>query len=245
MTSTCPDCGTAVEVSIRSARMMSGTCPDCGRPMLVIQEITPLAGGEAPSEGETVVAQGLSPPAPDGPACEKCHAPLGFRTTDASGVEAVCRSCGTVVAYVRAGADDEDGFARPNDRSRRPPPRPRDREFGSAPPTRPCRECGGALRFSTNPDGTVAGECTSCGNRFSLPPRSEGRGRSGGGGYGGDRRGGGGGGFRPGGRREWTPGGGRGRGPPGGGGFRRRPSFGRSDSGDRDDRRRRRPRDDE
>ncbi len=241
MTSTCPDCGTAVEVSVRSARMMSGTCPDCGRPMLVIQEISPLAGDEAAAEGTTVVAPGVSPPAPDGPTCGKCHAPVGFRSTDEEGIEAVCRSCGTTVAYVLAEADREAPSYPPSDRGRRPPPRPRDREFGSAPPTRPCRECGGALRFSTNPDGTVAGECSSCGNRFSLPPRSEGRGRGGGGGWSGDRRGGGG--FRPGGRREWTPGGGRGRGPPDGG-FRRRPSFRRADSGDRDDRRRRRPRDD-
>jgi hypothetical protein len=243
MTSTCPDCGTAVEVSVRNARLMSGTCSDCGRPLLMIQEVAILEGGnEGPGEGEIGAGRGITTPAADGPQCGKCHAPLGFRATDTGGIESVCSSCGATLTYLPAGSEREEPRFRPADRDRRPPGRGGDREFVSAPATRPCRECGGALRFSTNPDGTVTGECSSCGNRFNLPPRSDSRGR-GGGGFGGDRRGGGG--YRPGGRREWTPGGGRGRAPSSGGGFRRRPSFGRSDSGDRNDRRRRRSRDDE
>jgi len=134
-------------------------------------------------------------------------------------------------------------------RARRPDgPRWSNRDDSRGPPrdaprSRPCRECGGQLTFSTGPDGAIVGECASCGNRFSLPPRRDGdRGSGyGGGGYGGRSYGGRRPGFRPGGgggRPPWARSG-------GGGGrtFNRRP---RSD-GDEGDRRprRRRPRDDE
>ena len=55
------------------------------------------------------------------------------------------------------------------------------------PRSRPCRQCGAPLRFTTNEEGLLVGECEACGNRFTLPPRTEGGRREGG--FGRDDRG--------------------------------------------------------
>lgn len=233
MPNTCPDCGTQVEFSASTARVLHGDCTGCGHAFTIFEGAPPLPAGQAAAE------PGEETPEVEGPECESCGGPLTFRATSDTTLEATCAACNSQLRYTLATAPTEE----------EPPRRPRrfdspreDRDRSDRPPSRPCRECGGALRFTTTPEGLVTGECTQCGNRFTLPPRREGGGRdsrppfrrSGGGGY--RPRYGGGGGYSRGGGRS---------GPPraGGGGRSYRPRDSRRDDDDDDsDRRRRRPR---
>lgn len=255
MSSTCPDCGSDVDFHARAARVLNGKCPDCGGTFTIVQEVDASAG-PVPTDGSTPTAEGgATPGTPAVPilnaTCGVCGGSLSLQGVGEGKLEAACASCNTQLTYVLEGnePDAESSESEP-EAPRRYPPRPRedrgrgreDSGFGGgAPRARPCRECGGVLRFSTGEDGNVTGECTACGNRFTLPPRRDGPGggrppypRRPGGGFssrsarpGGYSRGGGrGGSFRP---RT---------GPPT---FRRR--FPRGDDDEEDsDRRRRRPR---
>jgi hypothetical protein len=184
MTDTCPECGASVEFETRSARVRSGTC-DAGHRAFLVLEGQGLAPGAAQkangderaeeswegearadeSDGET-----LRPGREAGPPCPSCGESLSFRAGGETGVEATCSGCGSTFAYAIAEADTGGprnrgaGARRPFREGRGGPERPRGR---------PCRECGGALRFSTGEDGRVTGECQSCGNRFTLPPRRD------------------------------------------------------------------------
>ncbi len=244
MTQTCPDCGTSVEYVERAAQVLTGKCADCGHAFTILQSTSDEAsnlpvrtakGVRAPADA----GDATSEVAGDRPKCDDCGSTLAFRITEGRGVEGICPGCQSKFAYVLSGGEVESA-----PRMRPPRDRPsggRDSDYG-APRSRPCRECGGPLRFATNPDGTVGGECSACGNKFTLPPRRDDDGDRGdrGGGRPFNRnyapRSGGGGGGR------WSPGGGRGgprrfdspRGPP-----RGRES---SRGDDRDDyRKRRRP----
>jgi len=236
MARTCPDCGTAMEYDARPATMLTGTCGGCGHQLTVLQDgVAPSSDGGPTGADSTATGGPDAPrswktatPTVVGPPCQACGAPLAFRSSGGPGVEATCSGCGAVSSYVPAGTA-------PREMPRRGPPRPeRSDDSGPgfrSPNARPCRECGGPLRFTTAPDGTISGECGSCGNRFTLPPRREFDGGRGGGGRRFERgppRGkfGGRGGSRPFSR------------PPGGG-FRRRES---RDDDDGDERPRRRPR---
>jgi hypothetical protein len=237
MTRTCPDCGTAMEYEARTTTLLTGTCGGCGHELTVLQAggvSGPEAASGAPDASGADGAQSwkTTSRALAGPPCQACGASLTFRSSGGVGLEATCTGCGAVSSYVPAGR-----AAPPREFARRGPPRgERSDDSGPgfrSPNARPCRECGGPLRFSTAPDGTISGECGSCGNRFTLPPRREFDGGRGGGGGGrrferGPPRGkfGGRGGSRPFSR------------PPTGG-YRRRES---SDDGDGDERPRRRPR---
>ena len=185
----------------------------------------PIAAAPPAPEAEASSAPtGLSMPHPGD---SDCDGSLALQAVGGDRLVGVCSECGEEFTFRLFDREAEE--ERPA-RRERPASRPRfDRGGGgdSAPPSRPCRQCGGALSFETGEDGTVTGHCASCGNTFSLAPRSDRGGRSGGGGgrYGPPRGGGRGGGFRPGGYR----------GRPSGGGFRRRES-----DDDSDDRRRRR-----
>jgi len=219
-----------MEYDARTTTVLTGTCGGCGHQLTVLQE----GAGPAPTEPGTAGGPDAArswktaAPATAGPPCQACGAPLTFRSSGGPGVEATCTGCGAVSSYVPAGMA-------PREFPRRGAPRP-ERSDDSGPGfrpsnARPCRECGGPLRFTTAPDGTISGECGSCGNRFTLPPRRESDGGRGGGARRFERgppRGkfGGRGGSRPYGR------------PPGGG-FGRRQS---RDDGDEDERPRRRPR---
>ncbi len=240
MEQACPECGAEVPLTERPAKLLEGSCGGCGHHLTLIRR-APVPGGPAPEptavptdepageeEDDAEVDDEDEVAAPVGPECPTCGGPLTVRLASPTSMEASCPSCHTSTAYVQA---DRGERPRPPGREfrGRPPRGPRD-ERGPPRESRPCRECGGALRFSTGEDGGVVGECTSCGNRFTLPPRRE---------FGGGR-----GGPRPGGRferggygggpRRWTPRSDRG----GGGRFRRRDDS-RGD-GDEDDRRRRR-----
>jgi ribosomal protein S27AE len=228
MARTCPDCGTAVEYSTHTAYVLNGTCGQCGLVLTVMQDAPGSASAPAgpPTDrapGEARPARGSEPP------CPACGSALAFQVSSGGGIEATCSGCGATAQYVPVGAERHGEFPV----GRRRPERPSDSGPGFGPSrARPCRECGGPLRFTTTPDGTVSGECESCGNRFVLPPRRDGDGGRGGGGgrrfdrNGGPRYGGGGGG----GRRYGRP-------PPG----RFRPRERRDDDSE-DERPRRRPR---
>jgi translation initiation factor IF-2 len=228
-----------MEFDARPTTVLTGSCGSCGHQLTILQDgAPPSADGSVPavdamgSGGKTWRA---TAPAVEGPPCQACGEPLSFRSSGGPNVEATCSGCGAVSSYVPAGMAPREFTPR----SRPRPERSDDSGPGfRSPNARPCRECGGPLRFSTAPDGTISGECGSCGNRFTLPPRRE---------FGGGDRGGG--------ARRYDRGpprgkfGGRGgsrpygRPPGGGGGYRRREGGGdRDGDGDGDDRPRRRPR---
>jgi hypothetical protein len=228
MANSCPGCGADVAFPARPAVLLEGTCPECGKSSMVIEQGELAAG--------TPVAPGAIPlPIP----CPQCGESLSIRASPDGAIGASCAACGAQTRYVPEGRAPREADSHGPPRSG---PGPGERSFGR-PSSRPCRECGGPLRFSTGPDGMTVGECASCGNRFTLPPRPEGGGR--------DRRP-----YDRGGSRSFPPGRGRTggwsrgddrRGPPrygGGGGrfVRRGPPRDRDEDEERDDSRRRRRR---
>jgi len=220
MTNNCPECGNAMEFESREVRLRTGTCPSCSK------EVAYLEGTTVPSRLVADSAEAGTPsPLEGGPECAECGSPLAIRVGESGALEGVCEDCESVTVFV-----PQREAPRPPARAERAP-----RFEDEAPRGRPCRKCGAPLRFTTNEEGLLTGECESCGNRFTLPPRA------GGGRFDRDRpaarfpsnryRGGGGRSFRPG-------SGGGGRRP-----YRRRDEEGgRSSSGD-DYRRRKRRRD--
>jgi hypothetical protein len=232
MSNSCPGCGADVAFPARPAVLLQGKCAECGKVSMVIEEgaAMPPASGDAAPAGPMV-------------ACPQCGEGLTVLLTADGAIDTSCAGCGAQLRYL------------PESRMpREAPPRGPMRvradtgggDFGR-PSTRPCRECGGPLRFSSGPDGLTVGECGSCGNRFTLPPRPDGGDR----GDRGDRgrrpydRGGGGRSFPPGRGRPGSYGGRDDRrGPPryggGGGRFVRRGPPRDDDREDRDDPRRRR-----
>lgn len=185
MTRMCPDCGSPVEYTTRTAVILEGSCSGCGHSMTVVQGVagppgaTPAeigTGGAAEGErGDTAGESGWTGPRP---ACATCGSPLTFRVAGTA-LEGICSSCGRTSEFLPRGASPREFRTRPGPRFEGPARGRQD--FGPA-RARPCRECGGPLQFSTAPDGTITGECAQCGNRFSLPPRGEPRGPRGAGG---------------------------------------------------------------
>jgi ssDNA-binding Zn-finger/Zn-ribbon topoisomerase 1/predicted RNA-binding Zn-ribbon protein involved in translation (DUF1610 family) len=218
MTSPCPSCGVEMEFSERAVVLRTGSCPSCGKEFAFVEGAT--LAGHLPRIEEMVPATAVGAPAvvaEGAPECEECGAPLEFRAGRHGEILAICEDCETTRVLRPEGTPGEE-------RPRRPAGRPRESDSREGPRARPCRRCGAPLRFSTQDDGQVVGECDSCGNRFTLPPRSEG------------------------GRREFRRGSGprpyyRSSGPRRFGGSR--PATPYRSSGDRDRRRRRRRDDDE
>jgi uncharacterized Zn finger protein (UPF0148 family) len=217
----------------REVHLRTGTCPSCSKEFAFVEgaTVSRLAPVGSPDSGDSDEATAAATVTAGGPECETCGAPLAFREGTGGSLEVVCADCETTTVFVPQRAP-----GRP-ERIRERAPR-----FDDAGPPRgrPCRKCGAPLRFSTGEDGNLVGECDSCGNRFTLPPRE---------GNGGDRPRGRGGPPRYG-RRDFRPSsGGR---PPyrGRGGDREGRPFRRTDRGasprfdDDDARRKRRRRDD-
>jgi DNA-directed RNA polymerase subunit M/transcription elongation factor TFIIS len=226
MASSCPDCGSAMEFEVELSPVRTGSCAACGHTFTLVGGTRGEHGAEATATPETRSTERADDDADDlesddegsapaGVACPSCGSALIFTSDDEGHVGAACSGCESHYALRPAGEDAgpsrRSGFT---DRDRRDAG-----PGGPGPRARPCRECGGVLRFSTAPDGGVSAECSSCGNRFSLPPRADrgqGNGRPfrrgfnrGGGGRGGFRASGEG--ARPGGRYrrdERTPRGG-------------------------------------
>lgn len=231
-----------MEFEVHPASVLLGTCSDCGHAFTLVEgtatpapRIAEAGAAPAPAEGDE-----------DRPTCDACGSTLLFKEVAEGTIQSTCPGCHATERYMAASAQGpprERFESRPR-RFEGRSDRYEGRSDRSEPPrSRPCRECGGPLSFSTNPDGTVEGICSACGNRFTLPPRRDGDRPSGGRGEGGGRYGGGGG-NRYGGRPSYDRRGPPGRGPPR---YNRRPRpAGSDDEGDRStDRRRRRPRSDD
>ena len=170
MTHTCPECGAAMDFEQREVRLQTGTCPSCAKEFAFVEGSTvssrlgaPPSGFAPPSKEGPAVSEGVE----GGPECEECGSLLSFREGSGGSIEAICADCETTTAYV-----PKREAARPERERERP-----ERFDGEAPRGRPCRKCGAPLRFSTGDDGRLVGECEACGNRFTLPPRSDSGGR--------------------------------------------------------------------
>ena len=159
MSNSCPDCGADVEFESRPSRVMNGHCSDCGHAFTIFE------GAEPPAPGEASAA-----PSSPAPPCSSCGAALVLQPGPGGGFAAECSGCGSTFRYVLEGPPPREERERPFSRA---PPMRDDRRGPPMASSRPCRECGGTLRFITSPEGGVTGECTSCGNRFTLPPRRD------------------------------------------------------------------------
>lgn len=153
MTSSCPDCGAEIAYQAETLSLRTGSCSRCGRTSRLLDGLT-LAGVPAVS----------ATPGPDSPPCARCGSPTSLRLVSPDRITATCTSCGATLAFELAGP------RAPRERDRGPAGGPSFSAPGR-PSSRPCRACGGPLRFSTDEDGLVTGECESCGNRFTLPRR--------------------------------------------------------------------------
>ncbi len=230
---TCPECGAEVAYSVQEARVLTGTCGECHRVTTLVQGGLPL--GTPGSEAEASATEESSSPPAAGPECATCGEPLVVTARDDGTLQVECAECGTRTTFVPAGRGAPRGAPEGSERYR---PRGSDegREGGGPSRSRPCRQCGAPLTFTTDDEGNLTGECASCGNRFTLPPRRDGGPSRDRGGYGAGRpsrygRGGGG----------WS-GGGKPRYRERSGGYRAAPRRRESDEGDGESPRRRRPR---
>ena len=194
MTSSCPNCGSSLELEEHDVRLRTGTCGSCTKEFVFV-EGTSVASKLGSPGSRVTGGEDARPEGPaEGPQCATCGAPLTFQVRGHGSLEVTCEDCGTAEIYVAAKRPPSFDRGRP-DRSGAGPPR-----------GRPCRQCGAPLRFSNDDDGNLVGECAACGNRFTLPPRDRPEGRA------------------PGGRGEGRYGrrdfGGPNRGPRSGGGYR-------------------------
>jgi DNA-directed RNA polymerase subunit RPC12/RpoP len=162
MTNTCPDCGASMELEQHEVRLRTGVCPACAKEFAFVEGTavsSRLAAPAASSGGGDEAEEKGTERVEGGPECDECGSPLQFREGEHGSLEVVCPECETTTVYVP--------------KPERPPPsRGESPRFEDQPRRgRPCRRCGAELRFSTGEDGLVVGECESCGNRFTLPPR--------------------------------------------------------------------------
>ena len=157
-----------MELEQREVRLRTGVCPACAKEFAFVEGATVSSRFKAlpstPGE-EDEAEEGAGESVEGGPECDECGSPLLFREGHHGSLEVICPDCETTTVFVPKGEPP-------------PPPRggpPRFEEQG--PRGRPCRKCGAPLRFSTGEDGLLVGECESCGNRFTLPPRADRGGR--------------------------------------------------------------------
>ncbi|HEV2317909.1 MAG TPA: hypothetical protein VGV89_10115 [Thermoplasmata archaeon] len=212
MTNSCPGCGAKLDYDVTPGRLLAGECESCGGDFTVFEpgEATPTTGA---TEGAAGAEEGAGPGTPSASplgsvipssSCPDCGGSLELQSAEGASLRLVCTECEVPFTFVPQRVVEVESSGPP-----------RDSRLGrdGARPARPCRECGGQLKFTTGPDGMVSAECASCGNRFTLPPRRF---------DGGDRRGRfgprqGGGGYRDrgsGGDRRWSGGGDRRRSAP-------------------------------
>ena len=172
MSSVCPSCGAEMEFSERSVLLRAGTCPSCAKEVAYVEGTTLSEHLPEPSERSDATPVGAPVRvAAEGPACEECGASLEFRTGRGGRLLAVCTDCEATTVYrAERGSETEEVQGRSTPSA--------GRGTAEGPRGRPCRKCGAPLRFTTDEEGLLVGECDSCGNRFTLParPRSD-RGR--------------------------------------------------------------------
>jgi DNA-directed RNA polymerase subunit M/transcription elongation factor TFIIS len=167
MTSPCPACGAEMEFSERAVVLRAGTCPSCAKEFAFVEGSTLTA--HLADESEPTGAVPVGAPvvvAEDAPECEECGAPLLFRSGRGGAILAVCEDCDSSTVLRPEGEVRERGPPRREPAPERP-------GAGGGPRSRPCRRCGAPLHFTTGDDGVLVGECESCGNRFTLPPRRD------------------------------------------------------------------------
>lgn len=172
MTNSCPDCGSSIEYEEHEARLRTGTCSSCSREFAIVEGSSVASRLGAPrasseSEGERSGGEGV-----EGLECDACGGPLTIRPKGQNSLELTCEDCDTTTVFVPAPATARSGSGRPG------------RFDSGTSRSRPCRQCGAPLRFSTDDDGNLVGECDACGNRFTLPPRDRAKGPRGEGRYG-------------------------------------------------------------
>ncbi|MGI0052885.1 MAG: hypothetical protein ACREC5_04450, partial [Thermoplasmata archaeon] len=153
MTDTCAGCGASVDFESRPAEVRRATCPACGQGTEVIRL---LVAGAAPAEGVSGAVPGeVTPPPKFTISCPECEGSMTLRIASPDLLEGKCASCSAIAAFARRmDGEEEESEEEPEEaapaRPRAWAPRPPSRGFPSdRPPTRPCRECGGELRFST------------------------------------------------------------------------------------------------
>lgn len=164
MTNSCPECGEPMEFEQHEVRLRTGVCPACTKEFAFVEGATvsgrlgsPPAGADTSSEPD----EAREPRTEVALECEECGSPLSVREGEHGALEVACAQCETMTIFVPKREPRREG-----------PPRPR--PFGSDTSRgSPCRRCGAPLRFSTGEDGLLVGECDSCGNRFTLPPRPD------------------------------------------------------------------------
>jgi DNA-directed RNA polymerase subunit M/transcription elongation factor TFIIS len=176
MPNNCPQCGSAMEYEVHEVRLRTGTCPACSKEFALVEGETVASrlGSAPPSSGaedEEGTEAGEGAATVEGPECEECGSPLSFHEGPRGTLEVRCDECETVAVFV----PQTEAPSRGRPRADREGP---GRETDSFAPRggRPCRKCGNPIQLSTGEDGVVVGECTSCGNRFTLPPRRDGPG---------------------------------------------------------------------
>lgn len=166
-----------MELEQREVRLRTGVCPQCAKEFAFVEGTTVssrLGSPPSPAAGESEGITEGREKTPGGPECDECGSPLSFREGPHGSLEVMCDECETTTVFVPKSELPRPARERPS------------RLDDQWPRGRPCRRCGAPLRFSTGEDGLLVGECESCGNRFTLPPRPD---RGGGGrGYGGPPR---------------------------------------------------------
>jgi len=147
--------------------VLSGTCGACHRVTTLVEGSLPLGAHEAaPGEATAPADRAAREGAPE---CAECGSLLAITASDDGLLEVHCSECETTTTFVPRGSE------------RAPERRPTNRFERTGGPgegrpnARPCRQCGAPLRFTTDENGVLTGECDACGNRFTLPPRRESR----------------------------------------------------------------------
>jgi hypothetical protein len=171
MPASCPDCGAPVEYVSEPARLLTGTCGTCHHEFTIVGgHLDVKTGTRGPShDGAGEPREEEAPSAPSGPTCPDCGAPTELRVTSSRSIESICADCNSTRTFVLS-----DGRRPPSREQSRPDRGWPDRGERRAPSTsRPCRQCGAPLTFTTGEDGLLTGECTQCGNRFTLPARRD------------------------------------------------------------------------
>jgi hypothetical protein len=168
MPASCPDCGAQVEYVSEPARLLTGTCGSCHHEFTIVGGHLDLKPGPDARSRMAGGSESEQSSAPAGPTCPDCGAATELRVTSSRSIESRCADCDSTRMFVLS------------DASRPPPREPRsdrgwrnegERRAPSA--SRPCRQCGAPLTFTTGEDGLLTGECTQCGNRFTLPARRD------------------------------------------------------------------------
>jgi hypothetical protein len=165
---TCPSCGEPVSYQVQETRVLTGSCSGCHRVTTLVEGVLPIGSSPERASGSP---EGASPSPSEGPECAECGSVLTIAAREDGMLEVSCAECETTTTFVPEGLGKSGPGTGRRERFERPA-RGAGRDAG--PNARPCRQCGAPLTFTTDESGMLTGECASCGNRFTLPPRRDG-----------------------------------------------------------------------